>query len=327
MRDPERLSAGRGATAFERGLLDAGRSERLPDQMKRRMERALGLVGGIATGAAAGTVGTLAGKSLAEGLAGRIASPLVSKGGGALAANQIASVAGITKIAGVATNRVGAASRLAGPAAGRLVGGVAAMKMGTLVAITVGVVALGLGGGVLGARWFRHRPPQSPAPAVGGVMAPVTNAPVPSESPPASASPPVSALPVSDLPSGASSAGADGPRDLRRSLHHAPARHALAATPAGTSADLRRQIDLIDQARGALQSGAALRALRLLQHYDAAFPHGSLAPESVALRVQALVRSGRLAEARALARRFVAANPGSPLAPRIEMLSHGGTDP
>jgi outer membrane protein assembly factor BamD (BamD/ComL family) len=108
-----------------------------------------------------------------------------------------------------------------------------------------------------------------------------------------------------------------------RELKHARATTTPATRrdPPATADDLRGEIDLIDAARGALRTGTATRALELLGRYAARFPHGSLAPEGTALRVEALMRLGRSAEARAIARRFVAANPTSPLVERMNSLA------
>jgi outer membrane protein assembly factor BamD (BamD/ComL family) len=76
-------------------------------------------------------------------------------------------------------------------------------------------------------------------------------------------------------------------------------------------------VALIDAARSALSSGMADRALDALAQYQSRYPAGSFRPEATALRVEALARSGRSAEARALAERFVSEHPGSPLADRV----------
>ena len=77
----------------------------------------------------------------------------------------------------------------------------------------------------------------------------------------------------------------------------------------------------------ALRSGDSSEALDLLGRHSVHFPQGALAPEETALRVEALMRLGRIAEARAYARRFVAANPASPLAERMRRLVNGATAP
>jgi len=81
--------------------------------------------------------------------------------------------------------------------------------------------------------------------------------------------------------------------------------------------DLAGQVALIDAARSALSSGMADRALDALGQYQSRYPAGSFRPEATALRIEALVATGRNAEARALAERFVSEHPGSPLADRV----------
>lgn len=86
----------------------------------------------------------------------------------------------------------------------------------------------------------------------------------------------------------------------------------------GTSSDLRAEIALVDAARAAVQSGAHERALGLLSDYDARHPNGSFRPEVTVLRIEALAKTGRSAEASRLAQRFIAKHRGSPLAERVE---------
>jgi hypothetical protein len=81
--------------------------------------------------------------------------------------------------------------------------------------------------------------------------------------------------------------------------------------------DVAGQVALIDAARSALFAGMAARALDVLGQYQSRYPSGSFRPEATALRIEALAAAGRLAEARALAERFVSEHPGSPLADRV----------
>jgi outer membrane protein assembly factor BamD (BamD/ComL family) len=81
--------------------------------------------------------------------------------------------------------------------------------------------------------------------------------------------------------------------------------------------DIKGQIALIDAARTALSTGAANRALEVLGQYQARYPAGSFRPEATALRIEALAKLGRNAEARALGERFIAEHHGSPLADRV----------
>jgi hypothetical protein len=115
---------------------------------------------------------------------------------------------------------------------------------------------------------------------------------------------PAPALPVAPAPEAAPVA-----RPVARVRHHAPA---------GTApSDLRGEIALIDAARNAVTHASCARALALLDRYEASYPTGTFRPEATVLRVEALSGLGRAAEARVLARRFMAVHPDSPLAARV----------
>ncbi|MFZ5891926.1 MAG: hypothetical protein ACOY0T_12800 [Myxococcota bacterium] len=85
-------------------------------------------------------------------------------------------------------------------------------------------------------------------------------------------------------------------------------------------ADIQAEIALVDAARAALSSGASNRALELLRQYQSKYPAGSFRPEAAALKIEALVKLGRTAEARSLGERFVDDHRGSPLADRVSRL-------
>ena len=84
-----------------------------------------------------------------------------------------------------------------------------------------------------------------------------------------------------------------------------------------TAGDLRDQVAFIDSARTAMSAGSSRRALETLRRYLDRYPAGSFRPEAVALEVEALMKLGREADARALAERFVAEHRGSLLARRV----------
>ena len=73
------------------------------------------------------------------------------------------------------------------------------------------------------------------------------------------------------------------------------------------------------RARG-VGRGSVPAALGALDDYQRSFPHGVLGQEAAVLRIEALVKGGNTAAAKALADRFLAANPQSPHAPRIRRL-------
>jgi len=94
-----------------------------------------------------------------------------------------------------------------------------------------------------------------------------------------------------------------------------------ARAPAGTSLD--EEVFAIDQARRALAGGDPAAALRLVDAYDVRYRGGALAQESAELRVEALYRAGRRAQADTLAARFLAEHPASPYARVIRALQTG----
>ncbi len=99
----------------------------------------------------------------------------------------------------------------------------------------------------------------------------------------------------------------------------APGAHAIAqGAPSSGSSSLAAERALLDDARGALGSGDAARALGLLDEHARRFPKGQLGEEREALAIQALVALGRRDEARARAASFKAALPNSLFLPAIE---------
>jgi hypothetical protein len=154
------------------------------------------------------------------------------------------------------------------------------------VAASVAVLGLAAAGGVIGTH-ARHaarpEPPSISAPAAAPAMA----APDP-------VVPNVTAEPTA--------------RPL------APARRVHSSQLRG---DLRDQIALIDEARDVLAQGSPQRALETLRRYQTRYPSGGFRPEAAAITIEALVKLGREAEARALAKRFIAEHRGTLLAARV----------
>lgn len=135
--------------------------------------------------------------------------------------------------------------------------------------------------------------------SVSDVLAPAVLPPAPGEST-SGAGPAISAKPDPV-------AASDGP------VHSTRARDRSSLN----ADDLREQIALLDSARSALAAGGADRALGALSKYQAKFPRGSFGPEATALKVEALAKLGRRAEARALGERFVKEHRGTALADRV----------
>ena len=75
---------------------------------------------------------------------------------------------------------------------------------------------------------------------------------------------------------------------------------------------LAAETRLVASAQSALDQGQAGRALGWLDEHDRRFPDGPLAPESEALRVDALCTAGRAGDARAEALRWNVSHPTSP---------------
>jgi hypothetical protein len=89
--------------------------------------------------------------------------------------------------------------------------------------------------------------------------------------------------------------------------------------PAAAAPDpLLAELTLLRQAQQALRDGAARRALELAERHAALYPRSQLALERGALRVFALCKLGRKADARALAAELLAAAPRSPLRASLE---------
>jgi hypothetical protein len=86
------------------------------------------------------------------------------------------------------------------------------------------------------------------------------------------------------------------------------------------------EIALVQQAARALAGGEVAIALDLLDTYRRECPRGVLAEEAGVLRVQGLARSGRAAEAKALARQLLDAHPRGVLAARLRGLLDGRSD-
>jgi hypothetical protein len=147
--------------------------------------------------------------------------------------------------------------------------------------------------------------------ATGVVVARSSSAPAPSA--PAAKPAAVSAAHEEPAPVAAPAAATRPERRIERAR-----KHTVPAAPVG---DLRDQIALIDAARTAVKAGSTERALVLLRRYETSYPAGAFRPEALALRIEALAAGGRGAEARALAREFLARYPQSPLADRVERIA------
>ena len=141
----------------------------------------------------------------------------------------------------------------------------------------------------------------------------------PSDSPVAAPQPAQSAPQAESAPEPPSipSAEAAPPKASVRSLRRpAP----VAVAPSASTGSLRDEIALLDAARRALRAGDARLALSELDRYQTEYPRALLGQEATLLRIEALARSGNRPAAEALARQFLARQPNSPHAKRIESL-------
>jgi hypothetical protein len=114
---------------------------------------------------------------------------------------------------------------------------------------------------------------------------------------------------------GSTPAAAPGAREPSAQPNGAPAAAERAPAAAAT---LSNELGALKQIRQELRDGNGSAALALLDRYDSGEYGASLALEASVLRIEALDAVGRRADAELLARRFVRANPDSPLAERAQ---------
>jgi TolA-binding protein len=199
-------------------------------------------------------------------------------------------VAGATTFAGAATAGASMAPKAA--AAGWL-----AMAKWTAVAvIAVGATAAGIGIAT------RHHEDATPATMVTATTAEKTPA-----------------LPVVTATATAeATATIELPTETAR---HATQTHV--AQPAAST--LSEQVAALDRARAALDARDGAKARKLVDAYEAEYPGGAFTQEAEVVRIEALSRDGNRAEAERAGKRFLAAYPKSPHAPRVRTLL--GYDP
>jgi outer membrane protein assembly factor BamD (BamD/ComL family) len=80
---------------------------------------------------------------------------------------------------------------------------------------------------------------------------------------------------------------------------------------------LDKEVSLLRGAQQALSRGDAQGALRLLAQHQALYRKGTLAVERNGMRAIALCQSGKQAQGRVLAERFIENHPQSTLASRV----------
>jgi outer membrane protein assembly factor BamD (BamD/ComL family) len=100
----------------------------------------------------------------------------------------------------------------------------------------------------------------------------------------------------------------------------------MAVDQAPTADPLVVEVKMLAVARAALAARSPMEALAALDHYAASYPTGQLRLEATVLRIEALHRAGRIAEASALADRFLSAHGNGPLAPRVHAILAGAIE-
>jgi hypothetical protein len=234
--------------------------------------------------------------------------------GRALAALGVGSAMAASTVAGAA----------AAPKGGTLVTGAAIAKW---VAIGAGTAFLTVGTGAVVVQ--RALAPDAPATVM--VTRGASDPERPYEAPRSNAmTPPPIAPGQASFP--AAPAGAAVPREARMEPIPLESLPRVTRTPgkkadAPANSDLALEVESLDRVRTALASSDASSALRELDAFSGRFPSAALAPEATVLRVQALLESGHREAAERLARRFIAASPGSPHAARVRLLIEGSARP
>jgi hypothetical protein len=127
---------------------------------------------------------------------------------------------------------------------------------------------------------------------------------------PAAAERPMVKPPVADMPA-APSGDSDRTRDEEP-------RHAMTAKSSAPRVTLSEELDLLHEAQAKWRSGNAPAALAVIGEHRTRFPRSALAPERDALAVLSLCATNRVAEAKRLARHFLATAPRSPLKRAVE---------
>ena len=280
MKDLRRL---RETDPQARALFEAARSDGPSEQGQRAAAAALGL-GSIAATASIASAASAGTTALGVGSAAAAAAPGAAAVGGA---------------------GIGAGGFLAGGAVGKWLGVVA----------LVGATA---GGGYLASSAPRSDAPAAPTPAA-------TLASTPSAAP---APTPVLTVARAVMPGPTNTVLTPAPPPPAQPRDVAPVTPTNGAValpepppPAKRSASsLVAETAALDAARRALRAHDPAAALDALDGYARAFPDGSLAPEATVVRIEALSVHGEHARARALAARFLAEHPTSPLADRVRTL-------
>ncbi len=99
-----------------------------------------------------------------------------------------------------------------------------------------------------------------------------------------------------------------------------PSQPSPKAVRAQQTTSLADEVARIDRARQALDSGDAPTAMTLVDAYEARYPGGAFVQEADVLRIEALLRLGKVAEGTRAIHRFLASHTDSPHEPRLRKL-------
>jgi hypothetical protein len=193
-----------------------------------------------------------------------------------------------------------------GPALTAEVAGASSRRWGWTALVGAGCLAL-LGAGALGG-WQQHDHPADARLPSSITGTPPESAPPTSPALAGSAIHAVPAVSIDDLPD--SRTVASSPR-----TRVAPLPSAAPAKPS-----VRRELELIAQAREALTKGDGPACLAAVDVHDREFPAGQFVLEAKVMRIEASLATGDRDRARSLAREYLAKNPGSPYEARVRSL-------
>lgn len=215
-------------------------------------------------------------------------------------------------LAAVTTSAIGAGTVASAASAQSAIAVTSGTTLATKMLLGIALVATVATGGVIAESAFHRAEPPSPR-AAREVAAPrVTEPPevvapraiVREVAPPAPQTTPVELA----------SAPIAAPRPPRERRAPPPP---VIVEPEPPRAHLALEVAALRASDAARRGGRPADALRALDAYDRDFPSGTLRAEADAARVLTLCELGRADDARAVATRFLAQNPSSPLAARI----------
>lgn len=323
MSEPRRLLDRDGDGGPAALLLSSARNDAPSAQSFDRVALRLGVAGTVLGAAAltggAATAATAAASSVSTG----------ASAGTGLAAGSVQSGAaaglGVGAAAGAAGASAGGASLGAGVAgAGATVAKVAGVSLFTKL-VGVAVVGLAVTGGAVLARHELASAPDPSVPvesstspkgleSVAQTLPGTPNAPVPTAK--LTADDPAPALEATTKPAESPKATPEAPEAPKPSATSKPS--STAESPRETT--LRDEVVLLDRARAEIARGATTEALATLAKHDATYPRGFLGSEAEVLRIEALVRAGRTAEATSRGEALLAREPNGPHAQRVRTL-------